>query len=222
MVATVRASESVGGRRFLHDALGGMPEAFPVVAPLLNSLESHEVRHAAGILGRMGCPEAVGPLKERLAHPDANVRATVLLALAEFPVRDTADALRAALAHPSPATRAAAADAIGRTRAPGLVMPIVAALETESDGAAWSAMVSALAGLASPEACAALTALALARRRLVGGGHATPRRIEAVRALATVAAPCRTPALERLAREGDEAVRDAAAAALAAREGRTA
>ena len=222
MVDVVRASESVGGRRFLHDALGAMPEALPAVAPLLNSPAPHEVRHAAGILGRMGRADAVGPLKERLSHADASVRAAVLLALAEFPLRDTADALRTALGHPSRETRAAAADAIGRTRAPGLVMPLVAALDAETDDLAWSAMVRALSALASPEACAALTSVALARRRLLGGGHAAARRIEAVRALATVAAPCRTPALERLAREGDDAVRHAAEVALAVREGKTA
>lgn len=222
MVDVIRASEGVGSRRFLHDALGGMPEALPAVAPLLNSAEPHEVRHAAGILGRMGRPDAVGPLRERLTHPDASVRAAVLLALAEFPLREIAEALRMSLAHSSPETRAAAADAIGRTRAPGLVMPLAAALDAERDEVAWRAMVGALAALASPEACAALTSVALARRRLVGGGHAAPRRIEAVRALASVAAPCRTPSLERLVREGDEAVRHAAEAALAVREGRSA
>jgi HEAT repeat protein len=55
----------------------------------------------------------------------------------------------------------------------------------------------------------------------MGGGYSTGRRLEAVRALATVAAPCREPALERVAREGDESVRRAAAAALA-RGGRVA
>ncbi|MGE5688245.1 MAG: HEAT repeat domain-containing protein [Gemmatimonadota bacterium] len=215
MVDAVRASEGVGGRRFLHDALGTMPEAFPAVAPLLRSPEPHEVRHAAAILGRMGRPEAVGPLKEHLAHGDAGVREAILHALAEFPLRDVADALRSGLAHPSPATRAAAAEAIAGTRAPALAMPLVAALDAEPDGRAWSAMVRALAALPSPEACAGLVSLALARRRLLGGGHSTERRVEAVRVLATVTAPCRTGALERIACEGDEPVRHAAAAALA-------
>jgi HEAT repeat protein len=216
MVDAVRASEGVGGRRFLHDALGAMPEAFPAVMPLLNSPEAHEVRHAAAILGRMGRAEAVEPLKARLAHADAGVRAAVLHALAGFPLRDVAEALRAGLGHASAATRAAAAEAIACTGARGLAMSLVAALDTESDGAAWSAMLRALAALASPEACAGLASVALARRRLLGGGggHVTERRLEAVRALATVAAPCRAAALERLTREGDEPVRHAAAAAL--------
>ncbi len=222
MVEAVRASEGIGPRRFLHDALGGMPEALPSVVPLLNSPEPHEIRHAAAILGRMARPEAIGPLKERLGHPDAGVRGAVLLALAEFPLREVAESLRAALGHESAATRAAAAEAIGRTRAPGLAMPLVAALEAESDAGAWTAMVGGLACLASPEACAGLASLALARRRLLGGGHTTNRRLEVVRALATVAAPCRTAALEQLVREGDEPIRQAAAAALARRAERTA
>jgi hypothetical protein len=38
--------------------------------------------------------------------------------------------------------------------------------------------------------------------------------LEAVQALAAVTAPCRQPALERVARDGDGAVRQAASAAL--------
>jgi len=222
MVEGVRASEGIGPRRFLHDALGDMPEGFPSVVPLLNSPEPHEIRHAAAILGRMARPEAIGPLKERLGHPDAGVRRAVLLALAEFPLREVAESLRAALGHESAATRAAAAEAIARTRAPGLAMPLVAALEAESDSGAWTAIVGGLASLPSPEACAGLASLALARRRLLGGGHTTNRRLEVVRALATVAAPCRTAALEQLVREGDEPIRQAAAAALARGAERTA
>jgi HEAT repeat protein len=220
MVQAVRDSPSVGARRFLHEALADMPEAYPAVAPLLNSAEPHEVRHAAGILGRMRRPDAVGPLKERLDHADAGVRATVLLALAEYPLREIAEALCAALAHQAAHTRAAAAEAIARTAAPGLAMPLVAALDMERDAAAWSAMVRALAAIASPEACAGLTAVALARRRLLRGGHAAARRVEAVQALAEMTAPCAGVALDRLAREGDGLVR--AAAAVARRTGRTA
>jgi HEAT repeat protein len=94
-------------------------------------------------------------------------------------------------------------------------MPLVAALDAESDGAAWSSMVRALAALTSPEACAGLASVALSRRRLLGGGYSMERRLEAVRALATVSAPCRTAALKRLSREADEPIRRAAAAALA-------
>jgi len=214
MVDAIRASLTVGTRKFVHRVLGEMPEAYPAVAPLLNSSASHEIRHAAGILGHMGRPEALPLLKRHLPHADASVRRAVLLALAAFPVPDTADAFAGALAHASPDTRAAAAEAIGLAHATAMAMPVVAALGVERDAPAWSAMVGALGLLATTESCAALAAVALARRRLIGGGYSADRRLEAVQALAAVTAACRQPALERVAREGDGAVRLAASAAL--------
>jgi hypothetical protein len=215
MVEAVRASDVVGPRRFLHRVLGTMPEAYPAVLPLLNSAEPHEIVHGASILGQMGRPEAVLPLKRQLTHPDPGVRRAVLLALAEFPTRETAGMFDEALTHPSAETRAAAAEAIGRARATAMAMPVVAALGVERDAVAWTAMVLALGVLGSVESCAALAAVALARRRLLGGGgYAADRRVEAVHSLAGVAAPCRESALERIAREGDEPVRRAALAAL--------
>jgi HEAT repeats len=214
MMDAVRASPTVGPRRFIHRVLGTMPEAFPSVLPLLSSSELHEVRHAAGILGQMGRLETLPPLKRQSAHPDAGVRRAVLLALAAFPVPETADAFAQALAHASPDTRAAAAEAIGLAHAAAMAMPLAAALGVERDAVAWSAMIEALGLLASAESCMALAAVALARRRFTGGGYSSSRRLEAVRALASVAAPCREPALEQVAREGDGAVRQAASAAL--------
>jgi hypothetical protein len=219
MVEAVRASNAVGPRKFLHGVLGAMPEAYPAVLPLLRSPKLQEVKHAAAILGQMRCPEAIPALKQQLTHADPGVRRAVLLALADLPGRETGDAFGRALTHPSAATRAAAAEAIGRAHATAMAMPVVTALGVERDAAAWSAMVGALGLLGSAEACAGLAAVALARRRLMGGGYSASRRLEAVRALAGVAAPCRRPTLERVAREGDESVRRAAAAALASGAG---
>jgi hypothetical protein len=215
IVEAIRSSRSVGPRKFLHQALIDMPECWSAVAPLLNSPESHEVSLAAGILGQMRRPEALGPLKGQLTHSDAPTRKAVLLALANFPSHDVAEVLGAALSHPSANTRATAAEAIGRVGAAPLAMPLVAALGTERDSAAWRAMIRALGRLASTEACAALAAVALARRRLFGrAGYSMGRRLEAVRALSNVPAPCRDPALARVVREGDPPVRRAAQEAL--------
>jgi len=215
MVDAIRGSSTAGPRKFIHRVLGEMPDAYPAVLPLLNGSEPHEIGHAAGILGRMKRLEALPLLKRHLGHVDATVRRAVLLSLAEFPATDTADAFAGALAHPVPDTRAAAAEAIGVAHATAMAMPVVAAVGVERDAPAWSAMVKALGVLASAESCAALAAVALARRRLIGRGYSADRRLEAVRALASVAASCRQPALERVAREGDGAVRLAAVAALA-------
>ncbi|MGH7629794.1 MAG: HEAT repeat domain-containing protein, partial [Gemmatimonadales bacterium] len=156
MLDAVCRSEVAGARRFLHDALGGLPEAYGAVAPLLASPRWHEVHHAAGILGRMGRPEALPRLQPLLDHVDPRVRSAAVHAIAEYPAAESADALRAGLNHPVPATRAAAADAVGGRRLAAFAMPLVAALETERDEAAWRAMAGALAAIGTAEACAAL------------------------------------------------------------------
>ncbi|MGH7628384.1 MAG: hypothetical protein ACREOF_03180, partial [Gemmatimonadales bacterium] len=66
------------------------------------------------------------------------------------------------------------------------------------------------------EACAALAALALARRTLTGAGYSKAQRLEAVRALAHADSRHAAAALERVVREAGGAVRSAAAEALAA------
>ena len=215
IVEAIRGSRTVGPRKFLHQALAAMPESWTAVAPLLRSEDPHEVSHAAAILGQMARPETLAPLKAQLSHSDPQVRKAVLLALSNFPPHEVAEALGGALNHPSAGTRTAAAEAIGRVAATPLAMPLVAALGVERDSTAWRAMVRALGRLASTESCAALASIALARRRLFGReGYSMSRRLEAVRALSTVPAPCRDPALSRVAREGDPPVRRVAQEAL--------
>jgi HEAT repeat protein len=215
IVEAIRGHRNVGPRRFLHQALAAMPDSWSAVAPLLGSSDAHEVSHAAVILGQMGRPEALDPLKAQLTHSDPQTRRAVLAALSNFNPNDVAEALGLALGHSSADTRAAAAEAIGRVAAASLAMPLVAALGAERDSRAWRAMIRALGHLASNESCAALASIALARRRLFGrSGYSMGRRLEAVRALSTVPAPCREPALARLAREGDPPVQRAAQDAL--------
>ncbi|HEU4649280.1 MAG TPA: HEAT repeat domain-containing protein [Gemmatimonadales bacterium] len=211
MLAALCASESAGPRQFLHNALARMPEAFPAVAPLLRSPVWHEARHAAVLLGRQRHPDAVGLLKRQLEHSDVRVRAAVLHSLARFATGDVADALCGALSHPSPATRAAAAEAIGAHGAAALAMPLAAAFAREQDPVVWSAMAQGLAAIGSPDACAALVAAALRRRSLLGReGHPAALRVEAVRALGRVRSASAAAGLARIAREGDGAVRRAA------------
>jgi HEAT repeat protein len=69
--------------------------------------------------------------------------------------------------------------------------------------------------MGTAESCAALAAVALARRRLTGDGYSKGQRLEAVRALAHAGTRHAAAALERVARDGDGAVRSAAVDALA-------
>jgi hypothetical protein len=189
MLAAVASIETVAPRQFLHDALAAMPDAFPVIAPLLRSPVWYEAHHAAELLGRQGRLEAIEVLKEHADHADERVRAAVLRSLAAFPTAAVAEALLIALAHTSSRTRAAAAEAIGIHRAPALAMPLVTALAKERNSAAWSAMARALGTIGSPDACSALAVVALTRRGLLWWrGYSTRRRVEAVGVLAAVQA----------------------------------
>ncbi|MCU0620422.1 MAG: HEAT repeat domain-containing protein [Gemmatimonadales bacterium] len=217
MLARLMGTETVGPRRVLYEVLGGMPDVFPLVVPFLSRGRWHEVRHAAEILARLGKPEAIDPLKKRLTDPDERVRTAVVAALAEFPLGEVADGLRIALASPSPRTRSAAAEAIGRRRAAAFAMPLLSLLERERDPEAWRAEARALGVLQTPDAVTGLLKVALARRSMLGGGFAQELRLEAVRALAQADGPAARAALDRLAREGDGAVRGEALRLLSER-----
>jgi len=213
----IMESEATGPRRVLYEILGGMPDAFPLVLPYVTRGRWHEVRHAAELLGRMGNRDAIEPLKHRLLDPDDRVRAAVVSALAEFPLSEVADGLRIALASPSATTRSAAAEAIARRRASAFAMPLLGMLAQERDPDAWRAEARALGVLQTPDAMTGLVKVALSRRAFLRGGFAVEQRLEAVRAIAQTEGPVTRAALERLAGEGDGAVRGEAARLLADR-----
>lgn len=215
MIDTVRGAESPVPHRFLLDALGRMPEAVPLLLPLLSSPRWHEVRHAAEVLGRQITPEALRPLKGLLAHGDPRVRATVLDALSRYPGSAANDALRAGLHHEAAATRLEAARAIGRRGGEALAMPLFAALEEERDPSTWSAMLEALSRVEAPAAAAALATVALRKRGLLSrSGFSLAQRLEGVAALASSPTRAARQALARVALEGEGQVRLAARGAL--------
>jgi len=217
ILGRIMESESTGPRRVLYEIVGGMPEAYPLVVPYLSRGRWHEVRHAADLLGRMRNPGAIEPLKRRLADPDERVRTGVVAALAEFPLGEVADGLRIALASPSPGTRSAAAEAIGRRRAAAFAMPLLHLLEQEQDPEAWRAEARALGVMQTPDALAGLVRVALTRRAFLRGGFPVEQRLEAVRAIAQAEGAGATAALERLSREADGPVRGEAARLMADR-----
>jgi HEAT repeat protein len=207
----LRGGEAPGVRGFLYDVVGGVPTAYPLVAAMLRSSLSHEVRHAAAILGRLGNGEAVVLLQPLLAHPDESVRHAAVGALGSLHQGSAADALRLALHHPAPRTRAAAAEAIAVWRGGALAILLVAALETERDREAWNAYVLALGRIGSLEACTALARAALARRNLLRRrGYSSRQRLAAVSALGLSSTAYARDMLQRLTRENDGVVSPAA------------
>jgi HEAT repeat protein len=207
----LRQGEAIGVRAFFYDVLGGMPEVYPMVTPLLQGHHAHEIRHGAALLGRLGRPEAVEALAALLSHRDERIRAAAVRALGEIHRGASAEALRDALHHPDPKTRAAAADAIGMWRGGALALLLVGALETERDSEAWHAIVSALGRMGTPEACGALSMVAFTRRSLLRRqGYTTGQRLAAVNALGLSDTPAARVSLERLAHEAEGVVRYAA------------
>jgi hypothetical protein len=208
MIDRLRASPVLGPRGFLLAALGRMPEAYPLVAPLLRSGQPHEIRYGAMLAVRLDRAEAAPLLKTHLDHPDEEVRVAVVQALGHLHHARVADALRATLQHPSPTTRSAAADAIVDWRAGALGVLLGAALETERNRRVWNALVEALGRIGSSSACATLAAVALRRRSLFRRhGYTRDQRLAAVAALARAKTPVALTTLQRLATEADPDVR---------------
>ena len=216
MLEILRTSDTIGPRAFLVDALAGMPEAFQIIAPLLQSRRPAEVRLGATLLGRLGLPEAVASLTPRVQDPDAEVRHAVIDALGHYRDKGVIEPLRQALAHPSPATRGHAARALSKRGSGAIAMPLLAALEVEQDPAAWDELLHALAAIDAPEATQALVRIALTRKALLsfGGGHVR-KQVTVVRVLAEAGTTASRQALARIAAEGEGEVQRAAVAALA-------
>lgn len=215
MIEAIRKTESPVPHRFLLDALARMPDAVPLLIPLLGSTEWREARHAADALGRQMAPEALAPLRALLAHSEARVRGAALEALSRYPAHAGAEPLRLGLAHPSPETRQDAARAIGRRAGGALAMPLLAALEVERDALTWRTMLTALSRIEAPESAVASATVALRRRGLLSrSGFTLAQRLEVVAALAASPTNAAAQALARVAREAEGEVGAAARGAL--------
>lgn len=211
MIDAIRKTESPAPHRFLLDALARMPDAVPLLLPLLGSPEWHEVRHAVEVLGRQMAQEALTPLRGLLAHPEPRVRGAALDALSRYPATAGVEALRLGLAHPSPVTRQDAATAIGHRGGGALAMPLLAAIEIERDAATWRAMLVALGQIEAPEAAVAMATVALRKRGfLARGGFSLPQRLDVVSVLAASPTRAARQALARVAREAEGEVGAAA------------
>ncbi|MEZ4412314.1 MAG: HEAT repeat domain-containing protein [Gemmatimonadales bacterium] len=211
MLEAIQKTESPEPHRFLLDALARMPDAVPLLLPMLGSPRWHEARHAADVLGRQMVPEALPPLRALLARPEARLRGAALEALARYPAQYGTEALREGLAHASPETRQDAARAIGRRGGGALAMPLLAAIEAERDHATWSAMLTALSRIEAPESAAALSTMALRKRGFLSrGGFSLPQRLEVVGVLAASPTRAARQALLKVAREAEGEVGAAA------------
>jgi HEAT repeat protein len=192
-----------------------MPEAYPIIVPLLNSERWQDQRLAVELLGRQGRQEAIPLLAAKVDHPDERIRLTAIDALANYRDKLVVESLRHALGHASPRTRAEAGKALGRRRSAAIAMPLLAALASEKDQEVRRELLQVLVDIEAPEASAALVRVATQRRGLLGGGgRPTAERLEVVSALAVSRTQAARQALSRIALEADGPVKEAASRAL--------
>ena len=199
----LREGEALGVRVYFYAVVGHIPAAYRLVTPMLRSNLSHEVRHGAALLGRLGQPEAV-EASPAVARPYAMswsaTRRSALWASCTPAPPPMPSATRCVTGRPSP--RAAAAEAITEWRGGALAVLLAAALEKERDRETWQAMVTSLGRIGSPEACAALAAIALTKRSLLRlRGYTTGQRLAAVTALGLADTPAVHATLRRLVRD---------------------
>jgi HEAT repeat protein len=216
----LKGSETVGPRAFLIESLGGMPDAFQVIAPLTRSHRATEARLSAELLGRLGISEAIPLLAELIQHSDERVRLAAVDALGRYRDSSAVGPLRQALGHPSATIRARAGRALAARGSGAIAMPLLAALEAEREPTTWAELLGALAAIDAPEAAAALSRMALTRRGRFGLGVGQVRRqLAVVHALTSANTSAAKQALARIAAEGEGEVAQAAAAVLGAGSG---
>jgi hypothetical protein len=215
MLEILKQSDTIGPRAFLLEALGGMPEAMPLAAPLLRSSRAAEVWLGVELTGKLGGSEAIRDLAPLADHPDERIRLGAIDALARFREKPALDAIRKALNHDSSATRSRAGQALASRGSGAYAMPLLAALEAEKDPDTWEQLLRALAAINAPESVSALTRVALERHGRFSFGKAQLRRqLGVVRSLAETNTPAARQALERISLEGQGEVAEEARRAV--------
>jgi len=221
VVDRLRQGDAIGVRGYYYDVIGGMPESYSLVTPLLTGREAHEVRHGVALLGRLGLAEGIAELEPLLEHRDEQIKTSAVRALGEIHQGPAAEPLRRALHSNDPRTRSAAADAIAVWRGGALALLLVAALDTERDRDVWHAHVSALGRVGSAETSAALATVALQPKKFFRrDGYNTWQRLAAVTALGLSGSPSSRATLERLLHEATGVVAYAANRVLQAQSQR--
>jgi len=221
LLLRLAAAEELKERRVLVTALRGIPAGLDKVVGMLAHRDWTVVRNMAEAMGAQRIDEAVPNLVKCLGHGDHRVRRAAAIALARIGTPPTVEPLRRALKDGDNDLRVLIAASISGHTARALAMPLVAFAEEEEDPEVLREYYRALGRIGTPEAVQALATAAEPGGRLLGRRRA-PERVAAIEGLRNAAGPAAVAALERLARDGDKTVREAAAGALADHKARAA
>ena len=216
LVRNLVGASDLSARRSYRDAL---VELDRVGVPLLEDMVGDErwfvVRNMVGILGEIRSADAVEHFARTIRHSDVRVRRETIIALSKFGGEEAVQQLLVGLADPEPSLRAAAALGLGLTKAATAVAPLLKRLGEETDQETVIEAIRALGRIGDPRAVGALA------ERASGGSlfsrTPVPIRLEAIRALGDIGGEGARSVLQRLMRDRNAAVRDAA---LKASEGK--
>jgi HEAT repeat protein len=214
MVQHLIDAPSFAERKAYLGALREVEKGTEIVTGMLRHGEWFVVRNAADLVGDLRVAEAVPLLGEVTSHEDRRVRLSVALALAKIGTPETARYLRGPLRDADPGIRLAVARSISGKGLAGLAMMLVTAAESEEDEDVMAEYYRALGRIGTPEAVQALIEVVNAKKGLLSGRKASPRRQAAVEGLGYAGTDAARASLQELTKDRDRDVRDAARAAL--------
>jgi HEAT repeat protein len=213
LVRELVGATDVSARRAYRDALVALDH---VGVPLLEEMVGDErwfvVRNMVGILGEIRSADAVEHFRRTIEHSDARVRRETVLALSKVGGEEAVPLLAKGLNDAEAALRGAAALGLGLTKLSVAVGPLLNRLPQEGDAEVEVEIVRALGRVGDPRAVPVLA------ERAAGGGFfsrvPSAIRVEATRALGEIGGEPARAVLQRLLRERNPEVRDAAIKAL--------
>lgn len=213
LVRELVAATDVSARRAYRDALVALDH---VGVPLLEDMVGDErwfvVRNMVGILGEIRSADAIEHFRRTVEHSDARVRRETVLALSKIGGEEAVPLLAKGLNDPEASLRGAAALGLGLTKLSVAVGPLLNRLPQENDPEVEVEIVRALGRVGDPRAVPVLA------ERAAGGGFfsrvPSSIRVEATRALGEVGGDAARAVLQRLLRERNAEVREAAVKAL--------
>jgi len=200
-------AEEMRERRALVTALRGIPEGLEQVVHMLHHPQWFVVRNVAEAMGAQRVEEAVSGLVECLTHEEPRVRRAAAIALATIGTPATVEPLRRVLKDGDREMRALIAGSITGNSARALAMPLVAFADQESDLDVLREYYRALGRIGTPEAVQALIGAAEPRGRL-RGRRSSAHRLAAIDGLRIAGGRAAVGALQSLAKDSDQAVRD--------------
>ena len=209
LVRSLVGASDLSARRAYRDAL---VELDRVGVPLIEDMVGDErwflVRNMVGILGEIRSADAPEHFARTIRHSDLRVRRETIIALSKFGGEEAVQQLTVGLGDPEPSLRSAAALGLGLTKAGTAVGPLIKRLGDETDQETVIEIVRALGRIADPRAVPPLA------ERASGGSLFSrtplPIRGEAIRALGDIGGEAARTVLQRLMRDRNDAVRDAA------------